>query len=234
VEPPQPRQFLSTISLALDINDEANMNVPLPNVNVQLCPNSQTRDCSNPLTPPVQTDANGTASFQFAWPVGGPVVAYARLTPSSTTTIFPEDFYWGFALSEPHVELTFNGASHPFGVYALSGTEFDNLAKSLGVTQDPSRGVVYISPRDCRGYQAPGVAIEISSADGATMRFYNVTKTGTEADSAGGAAFFNVPSGSADVTITPVALGKPAAKVSVSVNKGVLDTVAAMPGNPGM
>jgi hypothetical protein len=221
------------ITFALQVVDFQSAGVPLQGVNVSVCPAyNPNPDCPYPLAPSGTTDATGTVMFQLV-PGSSPVNGYARLTATPMTKIAPTDYYWGFPLTETNVALTSNGHSTFFGVLVLAGMEIDNLTKSLGVTEDPARGHVYVSPRDCLGYQAPHVQITLSSADLATVRAYNLSPTGTEADSAGGAGFFNVPSGNTEITITPTVLGKPAQKVIVPVNAGALDTVVVMPGNFG-
>ncbi|MGO9835766.1 MAG: hypothetical protein ACLP1X_16305 [Polyangiaceae bacterium] len=90
---------------------------------------------------------------------------------------------------------------------------------------DPTRGTLDVYVGDCLYQPAPAVTIALSPAD--TQGFSSTGTATTMTDQTGTIFFVNVPAGLTQITATPVALGKPASQVNVTVQPGTV-TLAVM------
>jgi hypothetical protein len=174
--------------------------------------------CAMPLAS-ARTNAQGTAVLTFP----NPPTYFADLglngyleEVSPDGKYVPILYYWGYPLSEPNNPNISNGVE-----YSATPSEYQLLAGALGVTIDPTRGLIFENVSDCMFNLAPGAKVAIDVQDPAIREFYGQSNpTATETDATGLVLFSNVPPGPVNLTVTPVGLGKPSSKVTVQVRAG--------------
>lgn len=107
------------------------------------------------------------------------------------------------------------------------------FAALAGTTPDPARGHLSVSAFDCSAANAPGVTVEVSTADANTVTGYwdsGVPKPNLPATVSGGAIIGNVPAGSATVhgTVLPLC-NEPMGAAPVHVRAGTISVVELFP-----
>ena len=106
------------------------------------------------------------------------------------------------------------------------------IESTLGVTQDPKLGIVYVSGLDCLNLGGIGMTFALAPA-GSSQIFYQQGLTflpglaGT--DTSGGALIVNVPVGASELTATVTALGRDIGQFPVFVRAGGVTVVEALP-----
>jgi hypothetical protein len=138
----------------------------------------------------------------------------------------------------PYLAFTAAPLSEPDALLAtamLSRSAFENLASTVGVRLDPSRGHIAIQTTDCILAPASKVAISARGTDAETSIFYygsdSLDPASTATNVSGLAFLFNVPSGIVTVQATPVALGAVSSTETVFTRPGAL-SVVGMPPTP--
>ncbi len=106
------------------------------------------------------------------------------------------------------------------------------LASAAGVSLDPERGIVVVEPFDCFWGRAPGVRIEVSSADARSTRFYFdqgfPTADLTESSQDGTGGFLDVPRGTTTVSVR-LGDAPPFATSTIFVRAGTISLVSLVP-----
>jgi hypothetical protein len=117
-----------------------------------------------------------------------------------------------------------------------SATLITGLTTAIGAKLDPDRGLLALVPYDCTLSPAPGVTLDISTADESTTTYYFVNNApspaATQTDAApaiGGAV--NLPAQLALVTATANSVGKKSAQLNFNIRAGTL-TAGSIPPTP--
>jgi hypothetical protein len=212
---PVPKTTTSTIDLQVtDQRTDAQVIGAL----AQVCsPGDTTCSSSTELTHGT-TDVNGRVSLTFQNlrdPGGHGLNGFVRVTSQN---IVPYDDYWGFPLVE--ADLPFLDAE------TVTPAELQEEWNAVEATGDPMRGTLDVYVGDCLYQPAPGVKI-VLNPDNITQGFSSTGTATTMTDQSGIMFFVNVPAGLTQITATPVALGKPASQVNVTVQPGAV-TLAVM------
>jgi hypothetical protein len=196
--------------------------MPAVGAAVSLC-NSTDIDCAAALATGT-TDTAGSVSLTFKNVSNGAgaielgLNGFMRITSPS---LFPVYYYWGFPLSEAQIYSYWQ---------VVTPAELKPLFAATNVTPDPNRGTVEVVVYDCKAaFAAAGVEVTLSSADTQTKSFNTTGVATSVTDTTGILAFDNVPTGDFELTATPLAIGKPASKVSANVRAGAITGVLVDP-----
>ena len=152
----------------------------------------------------------------------GPTGYLQLLGPSP---YYPYYYYWGYPLSQPQVY----GAGGQF-----TTTYVEGLLQMVGVTQQPSLGILVVSVFDCQGQYAPGVVVTLDAMDAGAIHSctgenLSSAQMSTTTDNTGSIFCVNVPTGSIQLTATPIALGKPSSTVTAYVLGSAVTRVLLYP-----
>lgn len=188
--------------------------------------------CLGAVEPPAWSDGSATVRFTVAsFPEGGPIAAVDLLVCGLDDTDCMNPLDQGTTDAEGRVDvdvgtdapyyfdLTGGGLApslffrrglppptDPFDVElgALTENTLGLFFDVVGVRSDPTRGHVVITARDCDAMLAPGVRVEIDTADGSSTLVYldgglpSVEAVAT--DTSGRAGALNLPGGPVVVT----------------------------------
>ncbi len=221
-----PKPKAGTIAISADVQDYVTA-MPAPGVDVAVC-NPADVACSQPLAQGA-TDATGTVSLQIPIEPSAVVPLTGSLMLTSPN-IVPLRFFWGFALSESEVSF---GGPRGGSLVVITPSELSSILASVGVSEDPARGIVIALVRDCTSAPATGVQVTTGESDALIRALYGTTGSTaqTSTDATGVVMFVNVPPGNLDLTATPKALGKPSSHATVPVQPGTM-TWVEMPPTP--
>jgi hypothetical protein len=131
-------------------------------------------------------------------------------------------------LSEPEYVLVDSGLWKT-AIKVLTPAELTSLGNSLGIPYDPAGSLVIASALDCDAHGAAGVQIKTDPMYPSVQEVYDLDTTRTSTDVKAFAAFGPVPAGNLDLIVTPLALGKPASRVTVNVRPGWITDVTLFP-----
>ena len=135
----------------------------------------------------------------------------------------PAYYYWGSPLSESEFFAY---------TYLVTPSTLQGFAKNEGVTIDSARGVLSVAVFDCLATPgAAGVQVTLDPTDDETQSVdlsSGMATTVTESPS-GILFFWNVKAGTVNVTTTPVAIGRPAGRYSVTIRAGTSTVLLAYP-----
>jgi hypothetical protein len=103
----------------------------------------------------------------------------------------------------------------------------------LGVTYDPSRGLIGAGVWDCLSAPGDGASVTLDGGDEGVVALGSVdagpgalpTATAGGAAGVGRAIFFNVPPGTVALTLTPPGFSSPVDRINVSVAASTLTVV---------
>jgi hypothetical protein len=173
------------LTILLTLFDVLNGPAP-PGITAKVCGDSDF-PCDHPSATAV-TGPDGTVSLTQHVDAG-PVFTngYVDLSGGDDGGILPEAFFWSFPLST---------SPATFAVAVGTPADVAKAALLLGVTQDPSNGIVFVSGFDCLQLHGSGLTYAIP---GAPQPFYEsggIPLAGlTSTDGTGAGAFVNVPAG---------------------------------------
>ncbi len=197
---------------------------PMAGVSVKMCGGA---DCS----PPIDTgtsDANGTVHLtDTTSATNGQGYGLNGYLDVSGPNVYPALVYWGFPLSEGDALF---GTPIPL----FPADQWTTFTQGT-ISVDPTRGTIAAAALDCLGDQATGVSFSATGVgfDQETSVRYlqgtSISPTATHTDHAGIGFVFNVPTGSVDVTATPVGLGQVYSMNTVQVRQGTLTEVGMSP-----
>lgn len=202
---------------------------PVPGLSLEVCKSPRDPTCAGPIGP-FTSDAQGLAKLTIPTSQAG-FDGYVRVTGkvqvagdggTHTESIVP--YLWYF--SRPLVA----DGKYPLAIFSTSG--FGVILGALGATPDPKRGHLSVEVDNCLGKDAPGVKLDVDTADAKSTSFYVVDGLPThKADRTkdGIAGFLNLPTGIANIKTTPDAIGIPDAEKSVFVEAGTLTTMLLSP-----
>lgn len=193
--------------------------MPIAGAPVMLCSTADP-DCKIPITPPGTTDPSGEVTLPFQnSSISGTeqsgLVGFLRVAPGG---FMPDDYYWTHPLSESQV--------YSYTELATVA-EWQELAATLNVTLDPTRGIVTVAAYTCpnlAGSQA-GIEVKISTADKGTQSFTPSGVATNITDSTGILTFFNVPPGLFQWTTIPKVLGRQAGTATATAHAGMETTI---------
>ena len=140
----------------------------------------------------------------------------------------PYLYYWGFPLSEPEFQLADSPAWN-VSIKVLTADELNQLGTSLGYPYDSSASLLIAFVVDCTSHFAPGVQIATDPPSPTGMTVYGLSRSLTATDGNGFATFAALPTGSVNVTATPLALGKVSSRQTVNVRPGWVTNVGMFP-----
>lgn len=181
--PAPDAEVVDGLKFSYHVYDYINISRDVEGASVSACQRGDVT-CAQPVDT-ATTDADGYACLEV--PVASNVgfTGFFRVVHEDYVTI---DEQYGRPLY----------ASGTSELIAISKAADSVFWATMDMAWDPSRGLVTVELWDCTWEMAPGVAIEISTADDETVRFY-VTGSGdfsftqTESSIAGIGAFVNVP-----------------------------------------
>jgi|HubBroStandDraft_6_1064221.scaffolds.fasta_scaffold143327_2 hypothetical protein len=215
-----PRPKVTTTTITFHTWDYPMQTSPLGGLDVKVCRASDTY-CDSPITDGTTNDA-GTVPLTFPTidnVTGFGLNGYLQID-SSTMSVVPYLYYWGFPLSERQWPA----------YYYLEAPDYFTMTNALiDVTPDPSRGYVFAVAYDCLSNAAPGVMITAGAPDAGVQAFDINGTPNAPTDVTGVIGLYNVPAGLTEVTATPLVLGRASSKVSVSVRPGTISAVLLFP-----
>ena len=219
---PEPK----ATALEIDAEDaEAFVVTPTASADVKLCALND-QGCQKPIDEQM-TDATGAVKLHYSLTntTQGGLDGYLLTTSSS---IAPSLFFWEFPLSEPV-------ASFGIKISTLASTELGTLLATLGASQIPGHGLVFVGTLDCSHNPAVGAHVTIvSGSDANTQTFYGVaggvtfSTTADGTDSSGVALLVNVPAGPVQIEVKN-ASGLLVSQDSFLVADGAAEEVVALP-----
>jgi hypothetical protein len=188
------------------------------------CASARARGATNPA---------GMVVFEFPNTPDFPQLGldgYLQLTTADDaaggTKIVPWLYYFGFPISESQYALV-DVPSFSLAVKVETPDDATQLAASVGLTYDPSAGYLIAIPTDCEFRLTNGVQISTSPVFPA---IYGLDRNSTSIDALYDfASFAGLPAGSIDVIATPLALGKPSSRQTVSIRSGWTTAVTMLP-----
>ncbi len=191
---------------------------PYAGIKVRLCRKLDV-ECSDVVGDTLETDAMG----QVTMPVPGGFNGYARFEGDAIMTGL---FFFNPPVTEdiPNIPISIG----PKDVIAL-------LAKQAGAKQDPERGVVLLSVRDCTGQVAAGVTLSFSSSvdDPLAVPFYSQaglpSGSATETDQDGYGGLLNAAAGTVTFTGTVTATARRIGQTTLLVQNGSLSYGTLVP-----
>jgi hypothetical protein len=203
--------------------------MPFANADVSVC-EPQDVDCSKPQAHGI-TDTAGNVTFQFPNPPdlsGNGLDGYLQVrSPEIMTWLY----YWGFPLSEPRMDfVSTTFISNSIGV--LTPAEFQQYVQAVGSALDPKAGTLDVTVLDCSGSTGAGAQVMTTApADAGAHVYYGLTGAGDAAtDMTGGVEVGPIPPGTVDVTVTPLALGKPISQAhGLVIRANAVTALIAMP-----
>ncbi len=194
---------------------------PLPDVTVKAC-RALDQSCADPLDT-ATTDASG--HMLLTVPVG--FRGFDGYLDLSGGTVFPALHYY---VTPPVIEdALFPEQASP------ERAEAGILADVISVTLDPKKGQLIVVVYDCLGAPAPGVRVDVASADDGSTPFYLAANgfpdsalVETSATTSIGGAL-NLPPHVTTLTTTVVASGARHASMTVIVRPDTLTLVELSP-----
>jgi hypothetical protein len=220
---PRPRSAM--VTMTIEVKDYV-VGSDFSGVDVSIC-DRKDPECAHPRAHG-STLANGQVVLQFPNPADATSLGldgYVRLT---SPEIAPYLYYWGFPLSEPEYVLV-DSFQWKTAIKVLTPAELTTLSNSVGIPYDPAASVVIASALDCDARGAAGVQIKTDPVYPSVQEVYDLDRTKTSTDNTAFAAFGPVPAGNLDLIVTPLALGKPASRVTVNVRPGWITDVTIFP-----
>lgn len=169
-------------------------------------------DCAAPVAT-ATTDADGYACMDLPVSAEAAFTGFFRFSHEDYVTIddqYGRPIYYGMSVY----------------MAAISTAANDMFFTSEGVDLDPARGLVTVEAFDCTWNSAPGVVLELSTADAECAPFY-VTNHGsfsfdlTQTTGYGTGAFVNAPAGAAHIIARLAEGGEAVGCHDVHVHPGV-------------
>jgi hypothetical protein len=215
---PTPRSATATI---LFEPRDYQSGVPIPGVAVSVC-DSVDVGCVSPLGAGT-SDPTGLASLIVENPLntaGHQNLGLTGYLKATSPDYVPFYEFWGFPLSEP--------SYYSYGELTKTAS-LTEIATSVDVMLDSSRGTVAVAVYDCEGNPAAGVDVSLIPHDVSTRSF---TTTGAEVattDVTGVLVFLNAPAGHVQITAKPDALEGPSSVIGANVWAGAITQVIVLP-----
>jgi hypothetical protein len=214
-----PAPESSTLELKLSVYAEGP--VPVPNVRVDECDFGGDCSLASGTTNPqgiVVLNVPARMGYGFAWGFEG----YFQLQGEA---IYPELFFLGFPVTEPHASLFLGVADR---------NEFDSVSRLAGIALDPARGHMIVQAEDCNLIPAPGVIFTAPAFDAQTRIRYVadslLSEAATSTDASGVAFVFNVPTdASFTIEARPAGLGRPSGHATLFARPGTISVVNLVP-----
>jgi hypothetical protein len=215
---PTPRSATATIHFE---PKDYQSGVPIPGVGVSVC-DSVDIDCASPLGAGT-SDPTGLALLTVENPIntaGHQNLGLTGYLKATSPDYVPFYEFWGFPLSEPSF-YAYGELNKP--------ASFAQIAASVAVPLDSSRGTLAVAVYDCEENPAAGVDVSLIPADSSTRSF---TTTGAETastDVTGVLVFLNVPAGHVQITAAPKGLKGPSSVIGANVWAGAITQAIVLP-----
>jgi hypothetical protein len=237
-----PPTKVTSIAQTLTVLDY-NTSMPVAGVDICMSYDCQTCGSAGQVFAMGTTDMNGLWKGTLPLP---PVGAFGATQPTfqgcvrfSSPDITTEWGYEGFPQTNAMWSLP-----PAYTATTVTADEFAMDVMAIGEAGDPSRAQISMRAFDCLGTPATGVQFASGASDAMTTIWYSGVNTTTPlsepttnaTNSSGLAIVFHVPAPDAgavnvSLTATPVGLGKPSSRESVSVRAGI-DSIAQMTPTP--
>ncbi|MGO9834100.1 MAG: carboxypeptidase-like regulatory domain-containing protein [Polyangiaceae bacterium] len=204
-----PHPASTAVDLSLSVTDFAS-HQPISGLSVSVC-SGDVPNCSTPVVSGGTTDPTGRIDYTIQNLPDSDGLGLSGYWEISQSQVYGTQLLaWGFPLSTARF-------SHSGSLASQSVTQ--ELFSAIGITQDPSRGMISAQVFDCDGNPAPNVKITTDINDPLVHETYGISgvTTNTVTDSTGIVIFSNVPVGVATLIASPVALGKPSSNEAVLV-----------------